>query len=139
MDIVHALSREEAIAIQYAAFRTDQPKITINLFLIQGETRAPILVDSGTGFIGGETSGRLRSALDQVGVASGNLATILLTHLHQDHSAGLTDGKGNAIFLNAEIVMERAEHAFWTEDSNFKDSPDNFKRYVSLIQTSMVS
>ncbi len=138
VDVVQGLSREEAIRIQRDAFRTDDPKITINLFLVESDKHPPVLIDTGMGFIGGETSGRLLSALEAVGVTPEEIGTVLLTHLHPDHCAGLTDGKGNAVFPNAEIVLEKIEHAFWTDNNNFKDAPDEFKGYVALTQGSLV-
>jgi glyoxylase-like metal-dependent hydrolase (beta-lactamase superfamily II) len=137
LDVIQGLDRDEAIKIQRASFRTDQPKITINVFLIQGSGHKPILVDTGMGFIGGETSGRLLPALERVGIFPEDIGTILLTHLHPDHSAGLSDGNGRVMFPNAEVVMNKNEHAFWTNDGNFPNAPDEYKGIVSLTQASI--
>jgi glyoxylase-like metal-dependent hydrolase (beta-lactamase superfamily II) len=137
VEVVQGLSRDEAIQIQRAAFRSDQPKITINLFLIESQHHAPVLVDTGMGFVGGETSGHLLAALKETGVVPEEIQTILLTHLHPDHSAGLTDGQGNAIFPNAELVLHKDEFDFWTNNDNFKAASDEEKGYVALIQASV--
>jgi glyoxylase-like metal-dependent hydrolase (beta-lactamase superfamily II) len=137
LEVIQGLSQDEAVRIQRAAFRSDQPKITVNLFLIESEHHAPILVDTGMGFIGGETSGHLLAALRKIGVAPEEIRTILLTHLHPDHSAGLTDGQGRAIFPNAQLVMHKKELDFWTNNDNFKSSSDDEKSYVALIQASV--
>jgi glyoxylase-like metal-dependent hydrolase (beta-lactamase superfamily II) len=136
LEVIQGLSQDEAVRIQRAAFRSDQPKITINLFLIESEHHSPILVDTGMGFIGGETSGHLLAALKKTGVASEEIRTILLTHLHPDHSAGLTDGRGRAIFRNAELIMHKKELDFWTNNDNFKGASDEEKSDVALIQAS---
>ena len=137
VEVIQGLPQDEAVRIQRAAFRSDQPKITVNLFLIESEHHAPILVDTGMGFIGGETSGRLLLALQKAGVAPEEIRTILLTHLHPDHSAGLTDGRGRAIFPNAQLIMHEKELEFWTNNDNFKGSSDEEKSYVALIQASI--
>ena len=48
----------------------------------------------------------LVALLDKVGPA------ILLTHLHPDHSNGLVDDEGGAIYRNAEIVLHANEASF---------------------------
>ena len=137
VEVIQGLPQDEAVRIQRAAFRSDQPKITVNLFLIESEHHAPILVDTGMGFIGGGTSGRLLMALQKAGIAPEEIRTILLTHLHPDHSAGLTDGRGRAIFPNAQLIMHEKELEFWTNNDNFKGSSDEEKSYVALIQASI--
>ncbi len=43
--------------------------------------------------------------------------TVLLTHMHPDHSAGLTDmSNGELLFPNAELVMHENEPAHWFDD-----------------------
>ena len=137
VEVIQGLSQDEADRIQRAAFRSDQPKITVNLFLVESEHHAPILVDTGMGFIGGETSGHLLEALKKTGGTPEEIRTILLTHLHPDHSAGLTDGRGRAIFPNAQLIMHKREFDFWTNNDNFKVASDEEKSYVALIQASI--
>src|SRR5260370_17718723 len=46
-----------------------------------------------------------------------SIDTVLLTHMHQDHSAGLTDmSNGELLFPNAELVMHENEPAHWFDD-----------------------
>jgi glyoxylase-like metal-dependent hydrolase (beta-lactamase superfamily II) len=49
-------------------------------------------------------------ALRQIGVAPDDVATVVLTHLHYDHTGNV------AAFPNAELVVQRRELAFWTSD-----------------------
>jgi glyoxylase-like metal-dependent hydrolase (beta-lactamase superfamily II) len=67
--------------------------------------------------------GRLPSALEAAGVSPALIQTVLLTHLHGDHCGGLVDAQGNPRFPNAEIVLHRAEAAFWLE-SDLDKVPD---------------
>jgi glyoxylase-like metal-dependent hydrolase (beta-lactamase superfamily II) len=46
-----------------------------------------------------------------------SIETVLLTHMHPDHSAGLTDmSNGQLLFPNAELVMHENELAHWFDD-----------------------
>ena len=49
LDLVMGISKEEAGRLQVAGFRTEQPKITLNAFLITGPGLKPTLIDTGYG------------------------------------------------------------------------------------------
>lgn len=42
---------------------------------------------------------------------------ILLTHVHPDHSNGITSDDGKALFPNAEIILHENEIEFWFDDA----------------------
>jgi glyoxylase-like metal-dependent hydrolase (beta-lactamase superfamily II) len=67
--------------------------------------------------------GKLPSVLRAAGVTLDSIQTVILTHLHGDHCGGLVDAEGNASFPDAEIVLHRAESAYWLE-SNLDEVPD---------------
>jgi glyoxylase-like metal-dependent hydrolase (beta-lactamase superfamily II) len=95
-------------------FRLVPPWLTINCFVIRSGDRA-ILVDSG--FAGKtEQVGRLEENLKTINVAPADIDTIVMTHMHPDHEAGLTDASGKAIFPNAELLLHENELAFWRDD-----------------------
>jgi glyoxylase-like metal-dependent hydrolase (beta-lactamase superfamily II) len=56
--------------------------------------------------------------LATAGIDPATIDTILLTHMHPDHSAGLTDmTTGKAHFPNAELVVHENEPRHWNDDA----------------------
>ena len=107
---------DEAARHLSAAFR-DGFVISINTFLIRAGGRTA-LIDTGSGTCLGPEAGRLPANLAAAGVAPGEIDTILLTHMHPDHSSGLTDrATGAALFPNAELVVHEAEPRHWFDDA----------------------
>lgn len=97
---------------------TGQPKVRIgvNMFALRGAGRT-VLVDAGSGTTMGPTCGRLLDNLRAAGIEPGDVDTILLTHVHPDHSNGLTSDDGIALFPRAEIVVHADELAHWFDDA----------------------
>jgi glyoxylase-like metal-dependent hydrolase (beta-lactamase superfamily II) len=80
-------------------------------------------VDVGIGAEGGPAGwapvpGRLVDALGEVGIGVGDVDTVVLTHLHEDHCGGVVDGSGSPIFANARHVVQAAEIAALQADSD---------------------
>ena len=95
-------------------FRLAPPWLTINCFVIRNGGRL-MLVD--TGFIGRtEHVGRLLGNLRAIGVVPADVDTILMTHMHPDHEAGLIDASEKAVFPRAELILHEDEFAFWKDD-----------------------
>ena len=91
--------------------------LSINAFLIHAGGRLA-LVDTGSGDYLGPEAGKLAANLAAAGIAPGDIDTVLLTHMHPDHSAGLTDrATGQAHFINAELVVHEAEPRHWFDDA----------------------
>jgi glyoxylase-like metal-dependent hydrolase (beta-lactamase superfamily II) len=72
-----------------------------------------VLVDTGADGLA-PTTGRLMQNLQDVGIAPGDIDTVILTHGHPDHIGGNTDAGGKPAFPNARYVMWRDEWNFWT-------------------------
>jgi glyoxylase-like metal-dependent hydrolase (beta-lactamase superfamily II) len=83
---------------------------------IRRPTGRVTLVDVG---IGGERSpagwaplpGRLVAALGEVDIGVGDVDTVVLTHLHEDHCGGVVDGAGRPVFGDARHVVQAVEVA----------------------------
>ena len=128
LDLVTGISKEEAGALQRAAFRTEAPRVMLNAFLVTGPGREPVMIDTGYGAFGPPTMGRIPAALAAAGVAPEAIATILVTHCHPDHIGGLlADGK--AAYPNAEIVLHSDEAKHWLPDAALAGAPDGAKPY----------
>ena len=92
------------------------PRISVNTFLVRSAGRLA-LIDTGSGESMGPTLGQLPRALARVGVALDAIDTVLLTHMHPDHSNGLTDAVGQRLFPNAEVVLHENEIPHWFDDA----------------------
>ncbi|MDR3496312.1 MAG: MBL fold metallo-hydrolase [Ancalomicrobiaceae bacterium] len=105
---MHSLMRD--------AFRDGAPRLTVNAFVIETETNT-ILVDAGGGSTTVYSMGRLIDNLRAAGFSPADFDTVLLTHIHPDHSSGLMGPGGEAIFSRAEIVVHADDIGFWSDKS----------------------
>jgi len=114
---------DKVLEVQHSALRANPPRIDVNAYLVRIPGHGPVLIDTGGGLQLMPSMGKLPYALQAVGVSLDSVQTVLLTHLHGDHCGGLVDAEGKASFHNAEIVLHRAEAAYWLE-SNLDEVPD---------------
>jgi glyoxylase-like metal-dependent hydrolase (beta-lactamase superfamily II) len=89
---------------------------SVNAFLIELDDRL-LLVDAGTGEVLGPKLGKLPSSLNAIGLTPEDITDVLLTHVHPDHSGGLTVG-GRKIYPNAKIHVDKRELDFWASPEN---------------------
>jgi glyoxylase-like metal-dependent hydrolase (beta-lactamase superfamily II) len=107
---------EEAQDLLRQAFRPGVC-ISVNAFLLRSKDRT-VLIETGSGNYLGPTAGLLLNNLALAGVAPESIDTVLLTHMHPDHSAGLTDlATGRAHYPNAELVVHENEPKHWNDDA----------------------
>ena len=116
MAVIQNIPEAEAVQLLRDSFRPVPRRTAVNCFLITAGGRTA-LVDTGCGTAMAATGGKLFEHLAAVGVAPAAIDTVLLTHMHPDHSNGLADAAGNALFPNAELVLHAAELAFWHDDA----------------------
>ncbi len=91
--------------------------LSVNAFLIHSAGRLA-LVETGSGNYLGDSAGHLLVSLKEANVAPSEIQSILLTHMHPDHSAGLTDLiTGKAHYANAELVVHENERKHWFDDA----------------------
>jgi glyoxylase-like metal-dependent hydrolase (beta-lactamase superfamily II) len=81
-----------------------------------------ILVDTGAGELFGPTSGHLVTNLRASGYAPEDIDAILLTHIHGDHSGGLSIG-GTRVFPNALVYVDQREPAYWLSTEAAERAP----------------
>ena len=118
---------EEARQILAACGLSPELHISVNAFAVQLAGRTT-LIDTGSGGKMGPTLGRLAASLIEAGITAGSVDTILLTHMHPDHSNGLTDALGAAVFPNAELVLHEEERAHWLDDARMAEASPRQKR-----------
>ncbi|WP_431283074.1 MBL fold metallo-hydrolase [Humitalea sp. 24SJ18S-53] len=85
--------------------------------------RLLIAFDAGTGGQMAATAGLMTANMAAAGIDPARVGLVIVTHCHQDHIHGLTTADGRAVFPNAEIAINEAEYAWWTDASNESRSP----------------
>ena|SRR5579872_3369347 len=89
LDVMRNVDLERAHQALREAFRPAR-RTSVNAFLIHSKGRLAI-VDTGSGNYLLPTAGFVQHNLAAAGVDPKSIDTVLLTHMHPDHSAGLTD------------------------------------------------
>lgn len=103
------------------SFLANPVEASINAFLIDTGDRQ-VLVDTGAGsFFGPKLGGKLQASLKAAGYAPSEIDTILLTHIHTDHSGGLVEA-GQLVFPAATIYVGKPDVDFWFDRANAKRS-----------------
>lgn len=94
-----------------------QVETSINAFLVNTGKQL-VLIDAGAGTtFGPHAGGRLVDSIRAAGYRPEDIDVVLLTHIHGDHSNGLTvDGK--AVFPNADIRVARRDAALWLDPAS---------------------
>jgi glyoxylase-like metal-dependent hydrolase (beta-lactamase superfamily II) len=133
-DVVGA-DRAACEAAHLGSFRRVPPWLTINTFTVQSGDKLA-LVDSGfrgkTPFVG-----KLIENLASVGIGPGDIDLVLMTHMHPDHEAGLTDEAGRPVFPRAELVLHENERAFWEDDGMLARASAEGKGDFALARTAL--
>lgn len=98
-----------------ANFLGTKTHVSINAFLIKDGKRL-VLVDAGTGTLFGPIAGKLLSHLANAGYRPSEIDAVVLTHIHADHTGGLTI-EGNRLYPEADIHVAKREYDFWINRS----------------------
>jgi glyoxylase-like metal-dependent hydrolase (beta-lactamase superfamily II) len=110
------ISKEKAHTILSNEFRPTPPRISVNCYIIRCSGKIAI-IDTGSGDTMGPTLGMLPKLLRALDISGEQVDSILLTHMHPDHSNGLSDSMGGRLFPNAEVVVSEKDVAFWHDDA----------------------
>lgn len=115
LDVMRNVDLGAAQQVLKDAFRPAR-RTSVNTFLIHAKGRTAI-VDTGSGNYLLPTAGMVQRNLGRAGIDATTIDTVLLTHMHPDHSAGLTDmSNGARLYPNAELVMHENEPKHWFDD-----------------------
>jgi glyoxylase-like metal-dependent hydrolase (beta-lactamase superfamily II) len=112
-EILRGVDLAEMQSLMRDVFRSGPPRLTVNAFVIENGGNT-VLIDAGGGSTTVYSMGLLLENLETAGFAPSDFDTVLLTHLHPDHSSGLMGPNGDAIFSRAEVVIHEDELSFWS-------------------------
>jgi glyoxylase-like metal-dependent hydrolase (beta-lactamase superfamily II) len=115
-EFMRDITPQDAERILKDAYRPAPPRISINCFVIHSAGRVA-LIETGSGNSMGATLGKMPQNLAAAGVDTRSIDTILLTHMHPDHSNGLTDENGVAKFPHIELVVAERDVDHWFDDA----------------------
>jgi glyoxylase-like metal-dependent hydrolase (beta-lactamase superfamily II) len=115
-EFMRDITPQDAERILKESFRPAPPRISINCFVIHSAGRTA-LMETGSGNSMGPTLGKMPQNLAAAGIDTKSIDTILLTHMHPDHSNGLTDENGVAKFPHVELVVAERDVAHWFDDA----------------------
>jgi glyoxylase-like metal-dependent hydrolase (beta-lactamase superfamily II) len=120
------LPPEDLAQALWGAFR-DGLFFSVNAFLIHSAGRVA-LIDTGSGTYLGPGLGKLAANLKIAGVSPEEIEAVLLTHMHPDHSAGLSDrSTWERHYPNAELVVHENEPRHWYDDAKMAGASDLYK------------
>jgi glyoxylase-like metal-dependent hydrolase (beta-lactamase superfamily II) len=134
LDVVRNLSPAEAADTIRRHSGRVPPRIGVNAFAVRSAGRLA-LIDTGSGDSMGPTLGRLPQALAAAGITMDEIDTVLLTHMHPDHSNGLADAAGGRCFPNAEVAMHENELPHWFDDARMAQADERQRtRYFAAAR-----
>jgi glyoxylase-like metal-dependent hydrolase (beta-lactamase superfamily II) len=116
VDVLQNITPDESTRRLTEAFRPGR-RTSVNAYLIYSAGRLA-LIETGSGDYLLPTTGKLQQNLKAARVDPAAIEQVILTHMHPDHSAGLTDPKtGTKLFPNAELVVHENEPRHWQDDA----------------------
>jgi len=118
LEVLRNIEVDESRKILHDAFRPGPGRLTsVNTFVIHSAGRVGV-IDTGSGTYMGPTAGWQQKNLALAGVDAKAIDSVMLTHMHPDHSAGLADRTtGERFFPNAELVVHENEPVHWRNDA----------------------
>src|SRR5215472_10403821 len=138
LDVLRNIDQEEARRILAESFRPAR-RTAINAFLLYSAGRLA-LVETGSGNYLGPTAGKVLANIAAAGVDPASIETVLLTHMHPDHSAGLSDpATGRRYFSNAELVVHENEPPHWFDDDAMAKASERQRRLYFMCAREQIA
>ncbi|HBZ8881810.1 TPA: MBL fold metallo-hydrolase [Klebsiella pneumoniae] len=106
---------------------------SVNAFLIHNGERL-ILIDAGSAHFAGPSMGRLLDNIAAAGYKPEDVDTILLTHMHPDHIGGITNDKGEALFVNATVWAHKDDADFWLDNDLAATLAEDQRPFFTIAQ-----
>jgi glyoxylase-like metal-dependent hydrolase (beta-lactamase superfamily II) len=125
-DVILGVDKNDSARLTGIPYGQPLP-LDVNSFLIRHGGKL-ILSDAGSGHTMQPTLGKLPQNLRAIGADPASIDIIMLTHLHSDHSLGLVDEQGRAVFAKAELMVHEVEAAFWLDRALQDNDPERITR-----------
>ncbi|WP_428492373.1 MBL fold metallo-hydrolase [Rhodopila sp.] len=123
VEVMQNIAPAEATRMLADKFRSGR-RTSVNCYLVYSAGRLA-LIETGSGDYLLPTAGKLQQNLKAAGVNPADIEAVILTHMHPDHSAGLTNPKtGEKFFANAELVVHENEPRHWRDDAAMNRADD---------------
>jgi glyoxylase-like metal-dependent hydrolase (beta-lactamase superfamily II) len=138
LDIGHELwTGIERAALERSVSEAFQPangkiRIGITSYVINTGNNL-VLVDTGSANYFGPTAGRFADSLAAAGIKTEDVDTILITHMHPDHTGAMNTGI-QATFPKAVVHICGTDQRFWTDDAAASKAPDAVKPWYKAAQ-----
>jgi glyoxylase-like metal-dependent hydrolase (beta-lactamase superfamily II) len=116
---------ETRAALAKAGLTTDFMPIPLTVLVLKiGDKH--IMIDAGSGVGQWQANAtHLPANMKAAGIDRSQISTILVSHFHPDHVWGLMEkGTNDAVFPEAELVVNSAEYKFWTEPGRVETLPE---------------
>lgn len=112
-------------ALAKAGLTTEFVPIPLTVIVLKIGDRQ-IMVDAGSGVGQWQANAtNLPANMKAAGIDHNKTDTILISHFHPDHVWGLMEkGTNNAVYPNAELIVNSAEYNFWTEPGRVEKLPE---------------
>lgn len=106
-----------------SGFGVGQMVLSFTAFLVETPD-ALVLIDTGFGSGGAETTGRLGVNLKAAGYQPEDVDIVLISHFHGDHISGLLTAEGGAAYSGARVMVPRVEYQYWLSDDQMAAAPE---------------
>jgi glyoxylase-like metal-dependent hydrolase (beta-lactamase superfamily II) len=127
VDVLQNITPDDALHVLNENFWPGR-RTSVNCFAIYSAGRLA-LIETGSGDYLQPTAGKLQKNLAAAGIDPADIEKVILTHMHPDHSAGLTDPKtGTKYFPNAELIVHENEPRHWSDDAAMAKATERAKR-----------
>ncbi|MGO4269344.1 MBL fold metallo-hydrolase [Paenibacillus sp. TAF58] len=136
LDAFYELGSDKALEILKDNLQTVPPLLNTNVYVVNNNGHIT-LIDTGFGSNFGPAVGHLINNLTAAGYSPNEVDTVLLTHIHPDHSCGLILADGTKAFPNAEVVVHKKEFDFLINDENKSKLSEAEQPMFDMVKSAM--
>jgi glyoxylase-like metal-dependent hydrolase (beta-lactamase superfamily II) len=127
-------TRAEIDRLLHNSFLTNPVEASINAFLVDTGDKQ-ILIDTGAGKLFGQLGGgKLQMSLKTAGYEPSEIDTVLITHIHTDHSGGLVES-GRLMFPTATVYAGKPDVDLWLGSGNAERSHLERRYFDEAVKT----